>query len=221
MKAPLFFSLISLLAVNSPQAQESPQLDPLGELLIPPQRIFQEADRIGLTEQRRADIEAVTKQLQTRTGPLRERIHIAKEALAESLRNPEVELSETAGLIEELLDAEREGKRVHLELLIEINGLLTSEQRQQLHGVEIKTAQQLLMKDGDSARPIPELPPLLGADSPDELNSMIDAFRAPDVAWRKIPWKTCLLEGVQESRQQKKPIILWVFIDLPIDDKRC
>ena len=39
--------------------------------------------------------------------------------------------------------------------------------------------------------------------------------------WREIAWKSCLLEGLKESRAQKKPVLLWVFIDRPIDDARC
>jgi len=42
-----------------------------------------------------------------------------------------------------------------------------------------------------------------------------------EVAWRKINWKTCLLDGIRASRKQNKPMVLWVFIDLPVDDKRC
>ena len=57
--------------------------------------------------------------------------------------------------------------------------------------------------------------------SPDALNSEIASMRVNDVEWRKIAWKTCLLDGLKASREQNKPIILWVFIDQPVDDKRC
>jgi hypothetical protein len=43
----------------------------------------------------------------------------------------------------------------------------------------------------------------------------------PKPAWREIAWKSCLLEGLKESRAQNKPALLWVFIDRPIDDARC
>lgn len=49
----------------------------------------------------------------------------------------------------------------------------------------------------------------------------IAALEKEDVAWRKIAWKTCLLDGLQASRAQNKPIMLWIFIDRPIDDERC
>ena len=53
------------------------------------------------------------------------------------------------------------------------------------------------------------------------LEAEVNALKKRDVAWREIPWKTCLLEGLQASREQKKPLMLWIFIDRPIDDERC
>ncbi len=38
--------------------------------------------------------------------------------------------------------------------------------------------------------------------------------------WREIQWKTCLLEGLQEARARNKPVLLWVFIHHP-NDERC
>jgi len=57
--------------------------------------------------------------------------------------------------------------------------------------------------------------------SPDEVRSEVNALKKEDVAWRHIAWKTCLLDGLKSSREQNKPIMLWVFIDRPIDDERC
>lgn len=59
------------------------------------------------------------------------------------------------------------------------------------------------------------------ARTPEALKAAIESLIAPRVAWRQIAWKNCLLEGLKESREQKKPILLWVFIDRPADDQRC
>ena len=59
------------------------------------------------------------------------------------------------------------------------------------------------------------------ADSPEALKTEVEALKAAKVAWRAIAWKRCLLEGLQKSRAQKKPVLLWVFIDRPADDARC
>ena len=53
------------------------------------------------------------------------------------------------------------------------------------------------------------------------LKAEIKALKVPKVAWRGIAWKSCLLEGLKESRAKNKPALLWVFIDRPVDDARC
>lgn len=57
--------------------------------------------------------------------------------------------------------------------------------------------------------------------TPDSLKAEIEALKAVKVAWREIAWKSCLIDGLKESRAKKKPVLLWVFIDRPIDDARC
>ena len=59
------------------------------------------------------------------------------------------------------------------------------------------------------------------ANSPEALKAEIEALKPAKVAWREIAWKSCLLEGLKESRAKKRPVLLWVFIDRPIDDARC
>jgi hypothetical protein len=57
--------------------------------------------------------------------------------------------------------------------------------------------------------------------APEQLRAEIDALKVPNIAWRQIAWKSCLLEGLQESRAKHRPVLLWVFIDRPVDDARC
>ena len=59
------------------------------------------------------------------------------------------------------------------------------------------------------------------AATPEALKADIEALKANKVAWRAIGWKSCLLEGLKESRAKNKPALLWVFIDRPVDDARC
>jgi hypothetical protein len=63
--------------------------------------------------------------------------------------------------------------------------------------------------------------PAQKAPTPNALQAEIEALKAPRVAWREIAWKSCLLEGLKESRAINKPALLWVFIDRPTDDARC
>jgi hypothetical protein len=66
-----------------------------------------------------------------------------------------------------------------------------------------------------------ERPAKTAAITPDALQAEIEGLKASRVAWRAIAWKSCLLEGLKESREKNKPALLWVFIDRPIDDARC
>jgi len=63
--------------------------------------------------------------------------------------------------------------------------------------------------------------PVTKADTPESLRTEIEALKAAKVAWREINWKSCLLDGLRESRAENKPALLWIFIDRPIDDARC
>ena len=57
--------------------------------------------------------------------------------------------------------------------------------------------------------------------TPEALKAEIEGLKVAKVAWREIAWKSCLLEGLKESRAKKKPVLLWIFIDRPADDARC
>lgn len=67
----------------------------------------------------------------------------------------------------------------------------------------------------EATRPAQKVP------TPEALQAEIEALKAVKVAWREIAWKSCLLEGIKESRAKNKPALLWVFIDRPVDDARC
>ena len=66
-----------------------------------------------------------------------------------------------------------------------------------------------------------ETKPQKKAATPAALKAEIESLKAPRVAWREIAWKSCLIDGLKESRQKKKPVLLWIFIDRPVDDARC
>ena len=58
-------------------------------------------------------------------------------------------------------------------------------------------------------------------NSPEALRAEIESLKPDGVVWREIAWKSCLLDGLRESREKNKPLLLWVFIDRPFDDARC
>jgi Spy/CpxP family protein refolding chaperone len=89
----------------------------------------------------------------------------------------------------------------------------------------VQLIDETLQKDEQTssrpATPVEELAGDVELLAPDALREQVAALNKEDVSWRQIAWKTCLLEGLQASREQNKPIMLWIFIDRPIDDERC
>jgi hypothetical protein len=71
---------------------------------------------------------------------------------------------------------------------------------------------------GCGRRPaVAEKPPA----TPESLKAEIETIRASTVPWRQIAWKRCLLEVLKESRDKSKPVLIWMFIERPVDDERC
>jgi hypothetical protein len=58
------------------------------------------------------------------------------------------------------------------------------------------------------------------AATPDALKGEIEALRDAKVAWRKVEWRTCLLDALNEVAREKKPLFLWVLGGAPADG-RC
>ena len=48
----------------------------------------------------------------------------------------------------------------------------------------------------------------------------IEGLRADNNRWRAIRWNRCLLKGLGLSRKNDKPIVFWVFLHNP-NEERC
>lgn len=66
-------------------------------------------------------------------------------------------------------------------------------------------------------------PPSPGGDtaSPEALKTEILALAPARLVWREIEWRYCLLDGIREARAQKRPILLWAFINADPGEERC
>jgi hypothetical protein len=62
--------------------------------------------------------------------------------------------------------------------------------------------------------------PARKAATPAALKADLETLKPANHVWRAIPWKTCPLEALKASREQKKPILAWVFLGIPTDE-RC
>ena len=75
--------------------------------------------------------------------------------------------------------------------------------------VALTVAPVAAFSQNEPARPYPEV------------RADVDSLWQKDVAWRQLNWQACLIRGINTARQQGKPLMVWMFIDRPIDDERC
>ena len=53
------------------------------------------------------------------------------------------------------------------------------------------------------------------------LQAEIESLRPAKLAWREIPWRSCLLEGLREARAKQRPVVLWAFGNGNPSEERC
>ena len=344
LKSASSFLVAIIVCVRFGWAQQ-PAEDPIHSLLIPPNILLHHRSEIGLTESQSEQIRTRVEKAGAQTQERQTLLTKALTQLAELLSADQIDEEAALNQLNQVLAAEKELKRIHLQLMIQVRNELTADQRnvaakiksrtvpnqktlqqriqakltrierevqtraqqgqppfdavgvmqkfpelmqngqvQEAEAVldrvikmlglpkEIETNKepalpsriekkirqveqraQKLQQGGKDVSKIKELmeqlPPLIQQDKNEEAEKLLDealkltgtnaaierkelrsladvrstvnAMRRKDVAWRGIAWKTCLLDGLKASRDQKKPIMLWVFIDRPVDDERC
>ena len=57
-------------------------------------------------------------------------------------------------------------------------------------------------------------------ETPQSTQRDIEKIQAEDLAWRRIDWLNCPLEAIRRSKKENKPIVTWVFLGNP-SDERC
>lgn len=135
------------------------------------------------------------------------------QRLAKDLQQSRGDVSKVGRLMEKLGPLLQKSNFKEAEKLIDESRLLDDDDKPAPKG-------NAKPSDKVEARRLPEAG-LIEQSSIDEVRAEVAAMKVHDVEWRKIAWKTCLLDGLKASRDQRKPIMLWIFIDRPIDDERC
>jgi hypothetical protein len=56
---------------------------------------------------------------------------------------------------------------------------------------------------------------------PEKISARLDAMRQSGalIKWQEVPWLLDLKEGMRQSREEKRPLFLWVAGDDPLE--RC
>ena len=113
---------------GSPPHQE----DPLARFLFPPELVMHQQRAIGLKTEQRAAITRAIQDFQTKVLDLQWQMQDETQRLAELLDKPVVDQAAVLAQIDKVLVVEREVKRAHIGLLIQIKNQLTPEQQVKL-----------------------------------------------------------------------------------------
>lgn len=127
-------SAFALLAIASAGAQAPPQApeDPLARVLFPPELVMQHQQDIGLRPEQRATITKAIQDFQSKVVDLQWRMQEQSQRLASLLEKPAVDQAAALAQVDEVLNVEREVKRAHITLLINIKNTLSAEQQTKL-----------------------------------------------------------------------------------------
>jgi len=126
--------LVSLAGIAPAQQPPTPraQEDALGRLLFTPDLVMQHQQDIGLRPEQRSAITKAIQELQTKAIDLQWKMQDQSQRLATLLQKPVVDQAAALAQLDEVLGAEREVKRAHVMLLIQIKNTLTAEQQAKL-----------------------------------------------------------------------------------------
>jgi Spy/CpxP family protein refolding chaperone len=125
---------VVVLGAQPLAAQAAPKQDedPFGSVLFPPELIMQHARAINLDDRQRATITKLIEQLQSRAVKLQWQLAEQAQALKQTLSKTMVDQDRALDQMNRLLEVEKEIKKAHLEMLIQIKNVLRPEQQTEL-----------------------------------------------------------------------------------------
>jgi len=135
--------VLALLAVPGVQSQQLPggpggpgspphPDDPLSRFLFPPELVMQQQQAIGLKPEQRTAITRAIKEFQGKVLDLQWQMQEKTGRFGELLDKPLVDQAAALAQLDKVLAVEREVKRTHISLLIQIKNQLTAEQQARL-----------------------------------------------------------------------------------------
>lgn len=130
----LAFALVccSALVAQQPPPPQSPPDDPLARVLFPPELVMQHQQDIALRPEQRAAITKAIQEFQNKVVDLQWKMQDQSQRLVTLLEKPTVDQAAALTQVDEVLGVEREVKRAHITLLIQIKNTLSPEQQAKL-----------------------------------------------------------------------------------------
>ena len=114
-----------------------PNMDPLGDVMFPPDMIMGHARELGLTDEQKAFMRGEIQRTTTRFLELQWQLQDAMEALHQTMKPNAVDEQPALSQLDKVLDTERQIKRLHFSLGIRLKNQLTPEQQAKLRGMRM------------------------------------------------------------------------------------
>jgi len=130
--ALLGVALVSAQQPRPPQ-QPPPPMDPLGDVMFPPELIMGHTRDLGITDEQKTFMRAEIQKSTAHFNELQWQVQDAMEALHALMKANPVNEQQALAQLDKVLDTEREIKRLHFGLAIAIKNKLTPEQQAKLH----------------------------------------------------------------------------------------
>lgn len=115
----------------TPPPQPAPD-DPLGRYLFPPELIMRHQQEIGLAAEQRTTITKAIQDFQAKTVEFQWRMEEETQKLGEMLSKPAADQTAVLQQLDQVLNIEREVKRAHIGLLVQIKNTLNPAQQAKL-----------------------------------------------------------------------------------------
>jgi Spy/CpxP family protein refolding chaperone len=118
-----------------PGQQPRPPMDPLADVMFPPDMIMQHARELELTQEQKNFMRSEMQKTTSRFIELQWQLQDATEALHDTMKANPVNEQQALAQLDKVLDAEREIKRLHIGLGIRLKNQLTAEQQEKLQAM--------------------------------------------------------------------------------------
>jgi Spy/CpxP family protein refolding chaperone len=110
-------------------------MDPLGDVMFPPDMIMGHARELELTDEQKAFMRGEIQKTTARFLELQWQLQDAMESLHQTMKSNAVDEPQALAQLDKVLDTERQIKRLHFSLGIRLKNQLTLEQQGKLRGM--------------------------------------------------------------------------------------
>jgi len=129
MRSSLLVLLLLLpVTLFAQQQAPSPDNDPIGRYLIPPELVMSQSEQIGLSEKQRATIKSEMQKMQVKFVDAQWDLQEQTGKMTQLLQQSPADETKILEQADKIMALEREIKRTHLALLVRIKNALTAEQ---------------------------------------------------------------------------------------------